>query len=150
NERESGIAKDTVRNIRTAREFVVNLVDEAIAEQMNVCAVDFPEGVDEFVEAKLTPAPSSAVKPPRIAESPINLECRLIEELRFGAGGKRSIILGEILRLHIRDGMVTPRGHVDLSVFKPVGRLAGSGYVRLSDKFEMKRMGYEAWLARKR
>jgi len=148
--RAEGSLKDTVRIIRATREFVVNLVSEAIAERMNVCAVDFPEGIDELSEAGLTPVRASAVKPPRISESPVNMECRLIEELRFGEGGKRSIVLGEVLRFHIKDDVLTPRGHVDLDVMRPVGRLAGSGYIRLSDRFDMKRMSHADWQARKR
>jgi len=147
--RADGSSKDTVRIIRATREFAVNLVSEAIAERMNICAVDFPEGIDELGEADLTAVPSSVVKSPRIAESPVNMECKLIEELRFGEGGKRSIILGEVLRFHIRDEVLTPRGHVDLNAMKPVGRLAGSDYVRLSDRFDMKRISYAEWKARK-
>jgi len=148
--RAEGCLKDTVRIIRATREFVVNLVDEAIAERMNICAVDFPEGIDELAEAGLSAVASSAVKPPRISESPVNMECKLIEELRFGEGGKRSIVLGEVLRFHIRDDVLTARGHVDLDAMKPVGRLSGSGYIRLSDRFDMKRMTHADWQARKR
>ncbi len=148
--RAEGGLKDTVRIIRATREFVVNLVSEAIAERMNICAVDFPEGMNELSEADLTPVPSSAVKPPRIKESPVNMECKLIEELRFGDGGRRSIVLGEVLRFHIHEDALTPRGHVDLTQMKPVGRLAGSGYIRLSDRFDIKRMSYKDWQDRKR
>ena len=148
--RPEGGLKDTVRIIRATREFVVNLVSETIAERMNICAVDFPEGMNELSEADLTAVPSSAVKPPRIEESPVNMECKLIEELRFGDGGKRSIVLGEVLRFHIRDDVLTPRGHVDLVRMKPVGRLSGSGYIRLSDRFDIKRLRYADWQQRKR
>ena len=148
--RPDGRLKDTVRIVRATREFVVNLVSEEIAERMNICAVDFPEGMDELAEAGLTVVASSVVKPPRIEESPVNMECKLIEELRFGEGGKRSIVLGEVLRFHVRDEVLTPRGHIDLAQMKPVGRLAGSGYVRLSDPFDIKRMSYTEWQARKR
>lgn len=148
--RAEGTLKDTVRIVRATREFVVNLVSEAIAERMNICAVDFPEGMDELSEAGLTAVPSSVVKPPRIAESPVNMECKLLEELRFGEGGKRSIVLGEVLRFHIHDDVLTAGGRVDLDAMKPVGRLAGSGYIRLSDRFDMKRMSYADWQARKR
>lgn len=147
--RAEGGLKDTVRIIRATREFVVNLVSEEIAERMNICAVDFPEGLNELTEADLTAAPSSVVKPPRIKESPVNMECKLIEELRFGDGGKRSIVLGEVLRFHIRDDVLTPRGHIDLNQMKPVGRLAGSGYIRLSDRFDIKRMSYADWQKQK-
>jgi len=148
--RAEGGLKDTVRIIRATREFVVNLVDEAIAERMNICAVDFPEGINELSEAGLTAVPSSVVKPPRIKESPVNMECKLIEELRFGEGGKRSIVLGEVLRFHIHDDVLMPSGRIDLDAMKPVGRLAGSGYTRISDRFDMKRMSYADWQAKKR
>jgi len=148
--REGGVLKDTTRNIRQHREFVVNLVNETIAEAMNVCAVDFPLGVSELEAAGLTAAASSAIATPRIAESPVNLECRLMEELRFGDEGKRSIILGEVIRFHIRDEFLTPSGYVDIPAMRPVGRLAGNGYVRLSDRFEMKRMTYVEWLGREK
>jgi flavin reductase (DIM6/NTAB) family NADH-FMN oxidoreductase RutF len=148
--RAEGGLKDTVRIIRATREFVINLVDETIAERMNVCAVDFPEGINELAEAGLTAVPSSVVKPPRIKESPVNMECKLIEELRFGEDGKRSIVLGEVLRFHIRDDVLMPSGRVDLDAMKPVGRLAGSGYIRLSDRFDMKRMSHADWQAKKR
>ena len=152
--RQGGAPKDTVRNIRETREFVVNLVDEAIAERMNICAVDFPEGVDELAEAGLAPVPSSSVKPPRIGESPVNLECRLLHELRFGDNGAageggRSIVLGEVVRFHIRDGLVDAGGHVDVAAMKLVGRLAGSGYVRLTDRFYLTRRSHAAYGARK-
>ena len=119
------------------------------ASQVSV-RVDFPEGIDELKEAGLTAVPSSVVKPPRIAESPVNMECKLIEELRFGDSGKRSIVLGEVLRFHIHDQVLTTGGRVDLDAMKPVGRLAGSGYIRLSDRFDMKRMSHADWRARKR
>jgi flavin reductase (DIM6/NTAB) family NADH-FMN oxidoreductase RutF len=147
--RAEGGLKDTVRIIRATREFVVNLVSEEIADRMNICAVDFPEGMNELTEAGLTAVSSSVVKPPRIKESPVNMECKLIEELRFGEGGKRSIVLGEVLRFHIHDDVLTPRGHIDLAQMKPVGRLAGSGYIRLSDRFDIKRMSYADWQKQK-
>lgn len=147
--RAEGGLKDTVRIIRATREFVVNLVSEEIADRMNICAVDFPEGMNELTEAGLTAVPSSVVKPPRIKESPVNMECKLIEELRFGQDGKRSIVLGEVLRFHIRDDILTPRGHIDLAQMRPVGRLAGSGYIRLSDRFDIMRMSYADWQKQK-
>src|SRR5688572_32679538 len=77
-DRPDGAPKDTARNIRLTHEFVVNLVDEAIAERMNICAVDFPAGTDELRHAGFTCLPSADVQPPRLAESPVNLECREI------------------------------------------------------------------------
>lgn len=146
-EERAGAPKDTVRNIRATKEFVISVVSEEIAERMNICAVDFPAGVDELAQAKLTAIASSAVKPPRIAESPVNMECKLVEELRFGEHGKRSIILGEVLRFHIHDNVLGPRNHVDIAALKPVGRLSGNGYAHVTDRFELKRIDYATWLA---
>jgi len=148
--RSSGPLKDTVRIIRETREFVVNLVSEEIAERMNICAVDFPEGTDELTEAHLTAVPAVVVKAPLIKESPVNMECRLMEELRFGPEGSRSLVLGEVLYFHIRDEAVNARGHVNLDALRLVGRLAGNSYVHLSDRFDMKRMSHAEWLAKAR
>lgn len=148
--RNSGPLKDTVRIIRETREFVVNLVSEEIAERMNICAVDFPEGTDELTEAHLTAAPAVVVRAPLIQESPVNMECRLMEELRFGPERSRSLVLGEVLYFHIRDDAVNPRGHVNLDALQLVGRLAGNSYVHLSDRFDMKRMSHAEWLAKAR
>ena len=148
--RNSGPLKDTVRVIRDTREFVVNLVSEEIAERMNVCAVDFPAGTDELAQSGLTAAASVVVQAPLIRESPVNMECRLMEELRFGDDGSRSIVLGEVLYFHIRDAAVNPRGHVDLDALRLVGRLAGNSYVHLSDRFDMKRMSFAEWQSKSR
>ena len=142
----TSIPKDTVLNIREGGEFVVNLVDLPIAEAMNVCAVDFPQGTDELAVAGFTAVPAQKVAVPRIAEAPAALECRLMQEIRLGEGGKRSLVLGEILHVHVRDGLVDERLHVDNEAF--LGRLAGAGYVRLSDRFEMKRKSVAEWEAR--
>jgi flavin reductase (DIM6/NTAB) family NADH-FMN oxidoreductase RutF len=146
--RPSGAPKDTVRNIRETGEFVISIVDEAIAEAMNVCAIDFPEGVDELLEAGLTAAPSVAVKPPRIAEAPVGFECKLLSEVPIGEG-PRSIIIGEILYCHMRDGLVDERLHVDPGHLNAVGRLGGSGYATIKDRFDMPRIAYRAWEGRK-
>ena len=142
--------KDTVRNVRETGEFVWNLATMPLARQMNISSAHVPPDISEFDTAGLTPVQSSKVSVPRVGESPAVMECKLIEELRFGEGGKRSIVLGEVLRFHIRDEVLTPRGHVDLDAMKPVGRLAGSGYIRLSDRFDMKRVSHADWQARKR
>src|SRR5262245_16085335 len=141
--------KDTVANIRATGEFVVNLVDEAIAAAMNVCAIDFDSGVDELAEAALTPAPSATVAAPRIAESPVALECRLLQELRFGEEGARSLVVGEVLAMQLRDGLLDAKGRVDTAALRLVGRFGGGGaYVHLSDPFEIPRLTAAEWFGR--
>jgi flavin reductase (DIM6/NTAB) family NADH-FMN oxidoreductase RutF len=145
----TGAAKDTTNNIRDGGEFVVNLVDEPIAEAMNLCAIDLPAEVSEVDLAGFTLLPSEAVAPGRIAEAPVNLECR--RYLTLQPGRERYIVLGEVLVLHVRDGIVDPeRLRVDRDAYAPIGRLFGGGYVRTHDRFEMPRISYGEWLARSR
>ncbi len=142
--------KDTAANIRQAEEFTVNIVDEALAERMNVCAVPFEPGVDELAEAGLTPVPGTQVKSPRIAESPASLECRRFVTLEVGAG--RHIVLGRVVHMHFRDGVVDPeRLRVDPDRLRAVGRMGGGGfYTRTRDRFEIPRMSVAEWEERKR
>ena len=97
--------KDTMRNIRTTGSFVVNLVDRALVEAMTICAIDLPSGIDELAAAGLTSAPSRQVAAPRIAASPVQLECRETVSLSLGTR-HRNLVVGEIVHLHIRDGLV--------------------------------------------
>lgn len=140
--------KDTAANIRRAEEFTVNIVDEDIAEQMNICAVAFDPGVDELAEAGLSAAPSAQVRPPRIAESPASLECRRFITVEIGEG--RSIILGRVVHMHLRDDIVDPeRLRVDPARLKAVGRLGGFGYATTRDRFDMPRMSVAEWEVRR-
>jgi len=137
-DREDGTPKDTARNIRLTREFVVNLVDEPMAEAMNACAASLPYGESELVPAGLTPAPSVALKTPRLAEAPASLECREWGTLQIG--GNR-VVIGLVLRAHVRDEHVDPVTlRVRHDAFFPIGRLASPDwYCRTGDRFEMRR-----------
>ena len=143
----SGGAKDTTVNIRDTGEFVVNLVDEAIALAMNLCAIDFPPEVDELEVAGLELAASDKVAPPRIAQAPVSLECR--RYLTLQPARERYLVLGEVVMAHVRDGVVDPATlRVDREAYAPIGRLFGGGYVRTHDRFEMPRLTYQEWLER--
>ena len=137
-DRDDGTPKDTVLNIRATHEFVVNLVDEKIAEAMNQCAASLPYGDNELTRAGLHAAPSSVVKPPRIAESPVSLEC--VEWGTLQIGGNR-VVIGLIKRLHLRDELFDAdkkRIHADKLLL--IGRMASPDwYCRTRDRFEMKR-----------
>lgn len=136
--RSDGSMKDTARNIRASGEFVVNLVDEAVASAMNVCAVDAPPGISEPDLAGLTPVPSTLVAAPRLSESPVSLECRLMQVIV--CGGNRNLILGEIHLMHARDGLVEPDSlRIVPEAYAPVGRLFGPWYARQGDRFDMTR-----------
>jgi flavin reductase (DIM6/NTAB) family NADH-FMN oxidoreductase RutF len=137
--RRAGDKKDTVHNIEHTQDFVVNLVDDALAEQMNLTSGEYPPAVDEFALTGLTAAPSVKVKAPRVVEAPINLECRVVQILPVGHG-PHSLVLGEIVRFHIRDELYNPTtGRIDMYKLHPVGRLAGELYTHVHDIFEMKR-----------
>jgi len=98
--------EDTERNIRDSGEFVVNLVNEALAERMNICAVDFPAGTGELDQAELTAVPSVGVRSPRIAQSPVSFEYRRITGVSLGPPSMLDI--GSVIHIHIRDDLVDP------------------------------------------
>ena len=134
-----GSRKDTLRNIEAVREFVVNVVSEELAEKMNICSTEFPPDVDEFELSGLTPIASDLVKPPRVRESHINMECRLLQIVDVSAkplGG--SIVLGEVLLFHIDDALFE-NFKIDPDKLHPIGRMGGPTYTRTTDRFDMVR-----------
>ena len=148
--RAPGAAKDTLANIEATGQFVVNLVSAANAEQMNITAVDFPAGVDEITEAGLTAAPSVKVKVPRIAESPVALECEIFQ---FVPAGRHTIVLGRVVAMFIRDDCVldAAKYYVDTPKLELVGRMHGRGwYARTTDRIDIPRMNVAEWEARKK
>jgi flavin reductase (DIM6/NTAB) family NADH-FMN oxidoreductase RutF len=136
--------KDTGRNVRMTEEFTVNIVDDAMLEAMNVCAVPFPPEVDDLSMAGLTAVPGTHVRCPRIAEAPASLECR--RYVTLSVGKSREIILGEVLGVFIRDGLVDPVSkHVDQHGMDAIGRLGGHGYSRIRDQFDLKTITLGGW-----
>ncbi len=134
-----GPRKDTLENIRATGEFVVNVVSEEIVEQMNAAAAEVSPEVDEFALSGLTALPSERVKPPRVAEAKAQMECKLhqlvvVSEEPQGA----TLVLGEIVRFHVQADLVK-RFHVDPMALKAVGRMAGSGYCRSTEMFDLER-----------
>ena len=141
---EDGSPKDTTRNIHVTGEFVVNLVDEALADGMNLTAIDFPPSESEPIIAGLGLAKSMLVKPPRLAPAPAAFECRRMVGMAFGP--QRELLIGEVLGVHARAGIVDPVTlNVDFAALAPVGRLCGNRYARQRDMFELKRITYAEW-----
>jgi flavin reductase (DIM6/NTAB) family NADH-FMN oxidoreductase RutF len=139
------VPKDTARNIRRTGEFVVNVVTEDIAERMNLCAIDFPEGTNELEVAGFTTAPSQALKTPRIAEAHAALECREHTTLEIGHS---RIILGRVVAIYVDDKYVDPAGpYIKAEELHAVGRMNGLGkYVRTRDAFlTIPRVSYDDW-----
>ncbi len=133
-----GSIKDTLRNIQSTRDFVINVVTESLAQPMNITSTQFPIDIDEFKEAGLTPLKADLVKAPMVAESPINLECRLNQILDFGEAPRiRSFIIGEVIRVHIKDELYAD-GQIQMSKFEVIARLGGDFYCRTTNSFEMK------------
>lgn len=137
-DREPGIPKDTARNIRRTSEFVVNLVDEACAEAMNLTSSEVEPGVSEIELAGLHTEPSATVAPPRISEAPVALECREWSTMEIG---RNRLVIGLIDRIITRDGVLDPETLLVVPQnFSPVGRMeVPSGYCRTEDRFQMKR-----------
>jgi flavin reductase (DIM6/NTAB) family NADH-FMN oxidoreductase RutF len=138
------IGKDTAQNIRNVGEFVINVVNEEIAEAMNICSVDFPPGVNELEKARLSTVPSSIVKVPRIAEAPAALECREFTTLEVG---RSRVILGTVVHIFVRDEFVDPGGpYIRAESLHTIGRMNGLGsYVRTRDFFQMERQSFTDW-----
>ena len=145
---EDGRMKDTSRNIRDTEEFTVHIVDDALAAQMEICAVKFGPDIDELAEAGLETVPGLAVKSPRIISAPAALECRRYMTLEVGKA--REIILGEVLGIHIRADLVDERLHVDQHGMDAIGRLGGHSYARTRDQFDIKTLSIEEWEGRNR
>jgi flavin reductase (DIM6/NTAB) family NADH-FMN oxidoreductase RutF len=131
--------KDTIVNIRATGEFVVNIVSEEFAEKMNVCAGEYPSAVDEFQLSGLTPVPSHAIRPPRVQESHVNMECKLIQIIDVSArpmGG--SLVLGEVVRFHVDDAVMSEY-KIDADKLRAVGRMSGYDYTTTRDRFSLVR-----------
>jgi flavin reductase (DIM6/NTAB) family NADH-FMN oxidoreductase RutF len=135
-DRDDGTPKDTALNIRATHEFVVNLVDENIAEAMNQCAASLPYGENELDRAGLHAAPSSLVKPPRIVEAPASLECTEWGTLQIG---DNRMVIGVIKRIHLRDELFDPeKRRVNTDKLFLIGRMAAPHwYCKTRDRFEM-------------
>jgi flavin reductase (DIM6/NTAB) family NADH-FMN oxidoreductase RutF len=139
------LAKDTARNIRRTGEFVVNVVTEDLAQQMNICATDFPAEIDELEMAGLETEPSQLVKVPRIRQAHAALECREHSTIEIG---RSRIILGSVVAMYVEDKYLDPTGPYILSEeLHAIGRMNGLGsYVKTRDSFlNIPRISYEAW-----
>jgi len=119
--------KDTVTNIRATGEFVVNIATADLIDAVNTTSVDAPPDVDEFVVAGLTAAPSAVVAAPRVAESPVHLECLLRHDLELGGG---VLIVGEVVHVHV-DARVLRDGVVDVDLLRPLARLGGLDFAEV-------------------
>ncbi len=142
NRRADGTKKDTLLNIEATGEYVIHIVDDARVAAMNQTSAEYPPGTNEFEVAGLTPLPSVEVRAPRVAEAPIAFECRLFQVVPVGDGPSGGeVVIGRVVLIHVRDD-VRPDTYIDLAALKPVARLAGNGYARVTDTFDLARPVY--------
>ncbi len=133
------VPKDTLANIKETKEFVVNIVSHSLAEKMNQSSAPYAHNINEFEKVNLASKPATHIKPPLVAGSLINMECKLYDIIEIGhglLGG--NLILGEIICIHLNDS-VYKNTHIDLDVLDPVGRLSGNLYTTIKDRFELER-----------
>lgn len=137
--RRDGQKKDTLRNIEFSRDFVINVVTEPLLEPVNKASIEYPSDVNEFKEVGLTSVKADFVKAPMVGESPINMECKLVQIIEFGEiPTGANVVIGEVILVHIRDELWA-NDHIEISKLKVIGRLGGDMYCRMTDVFEMKR-----------
>jgi flavin reductase (DIM6/NTAB) family NADH-FMN oxidoreductase RutF len=135
-----GNKKDTLNNVRATKEFVVNIVTEELLQAMNASSVEALPGFNEFEFAGLTQQPSLTVRPPRVAESPIHFECKVHEIIDINdAPGGGSVVIGTVLHIHAEDRVMLGEDKINITALKPIGRLAGGTYSRVTDIIELER-----------
>jgi flavin reductase (DIM6/NTAB) family NADH-FMN oxidoreductase RutF len=139
--RGDGSPKDTLRNVAATGEFVLHIVNEELAAAMNQTAAEYPAGIDEFAAADLRAASSAIVAPPRVADAAVAFECRVEQIVHVGSERGGDIVIGRVLLIHLRDD-VYQDGYTNVAALKPVARLAGNEYARVTDTFALARPIY--------
>ena len=138
--RRDGSKKDTLRNLDAVGEFVINAAVEDLAEQVNATSKELPPGESEADYAGLVLEPSAKVRPPRVAASPVHLECKVRQIMSIGDGPiAANLVIGEVLLIHIADSVLDDRGTVDPRKLRTIARLGGDYFCRSTDLFEMER-----------
>ena len=139
--RDNNSNKDTLNNILSIKQFVVNMVTEALAEQMNSTAQAVAPEVDEFEMVGVTPIASSVVKPMRVKESPIQFECEMVHHyfLEDHKQGGACVIIGRVVRMHFDESVLLEDYKINMKTYKPIARLAGSNYSKIGEVFSIKR-----------
>ena len=140
NRKGTGERKDTCVNIEATGEFVYNIVPYGLREKMNITAVPFAPEVDEFEKAGLTKAECELVKAKRVAESPVNLECKYVQTIVLPGSSKSGtvdIIIGKVVGVHIADEVIGPDGKIDMMKIRPLARMGYSDYTCVDRVFEL-------------
>ncbi|MSQ55254.1 MAG: flavin reductase family protein [Betaproteobacteria bacterium] len=136
NRRSDGALKHTLKNIRRSGEFVVNLADEGTANAMHASAAEIAETESEFAKSGLTPVPATMVKHPRIGEAAASFECKVERRIEFGP--EREMVIGEILLIHAREGIIDPQTkRISEEAYRPIGRLFANRYCTTRQRFDL-------------
>lgn len=136
----NGRKKDTCANVLETGEFVVNMVTENLAEKMNKTSASLAPDADEFEFGELTPIESALVKPQRVKESLIQLECKLVHHYSFnGKQNGSTILIGQVVLIHVADEILKPNFKIDTDLYKTVGKMEGGMYCRTNDQFYISR-----------
>jgi flavin reductase (DIM6/NTAB) family NADH-FMN oxidoreductase RutF len=140
NRKKDGSKKDTLANIEATGEFVINAAVAKLAEQMNLSSKELPHGESEIELTGLSVVPSRKVKPPRLADSPLHMECVLRQVLSIGDRQlSANLVIGEVVQFHVDDSLLDEQGRIDPRKIQTIARLGGNYYCHTSDLFEMKR-----------
>jgi flavin reductase (DIM6/NTAB) family NADH-FMN oxidoreductase RutF len=139
--RDNNSNKDTLNNVLATKQFVVNMVTKDMAEPMNASSATVPAEIDEFELVGVTPIPSVKVKPMRVAESPIQLECELVHHyfLENHTQGGACVLIGRVVMIHIQDNFLLEESKINPELYKPIARLGGSNYCEQGEIFSIKR-----------
>ena len=138
--RRDGSKKDTLLNVEATGEFVLNAAVASLADKVNLTSRELLYGESEAALANLTLVAAAKVKPPRVAESPVHLECRVIQVVPIGSGPMAAnLVIGEVLLMHVDDAVVASNGRVDPRKLQTIARLGADWYCRTTDLFEMRR-----------
>jgi flavin reductase (DIM6/NTAB) family NADH-FMN oxidoreductase RutF len=138
--RADGSKKDTLRNIESNGEFVVNLVSYSQAKAMNQTAAEYVSDISEFEKCHIAAEQSSHVQPLRVADSVASFECDLIQAIELGSGpGGANLVVGRIIAIHVKDEVIDAEGHLQSEQFDLIGRLGGTEYTRVADRFSLER-----------
>jgi flavin reductase (DIM6/NTAB) family NADH-FMN oxidoreductase RutF len=127
----TGETKDTYKNIKETMEVCINIVESSMVHQISFASTEFPRGVNEFIKAGLTPLPSDAIKPPRVAESPVNFECKVTRVIELGdQGGSGNLFICEVIKIHVQD-RVMKDGKIDPLLIHQAARCGGPYYINV-------------------
>lgn len=141
--RPNGGHKHTLANVEATGEFVLHVVSEDLVALMNQTSADYPDTMDEFEQTGLAAVPSDLIAPPRVADAKIAFECRVEQIVPLGGATGGAVVIGRVVLAHVADE-VWNDGHIVLDALRPVARLAGNSYARVTDTFALPRPEYKA------